>query len=359
MSNIGVARAEDASKLPTPPDQQGPLQPTVGPPEPERKQKPNGEKKVPLPDTSSKPEVYGPEIGYVDAAQRDISGRIQASAAWLDSFFEDKRSMREANNSYLQVRYDIFTEDSTDQTVQMPSFNLQLRLPKLERLGRRINLVFESAPAAVSGALIPESQSGAQVAPSENRVTSAALHFLIKTTAEQSFIIRTGSQLNLDQPLFFISPRYRLFVPLKVWDFRFTEDVIYRTGTQWAPTTEWETESLFDLERKLPDDLFFRSFIDGIWLRNTDDYFYTLGFSLRQPFGSSYALSYGWNNKFVTKPSFDLAEYTFSVQYRHNVWRKWLFYEVIPQCRFPRDRDFHATPGILLRLETYFGYTGK
>lgn len=231
----------------------------------------------------------------------------------------------------------------------------------MERLGERINLVLESEPAvAPKGAPVLTRTSGAQVLPAKKPNTAAALHINIKTTPEQSFIIRTGGLLSLDQSLLFISPRYRLLVPLnKKWNFRFTEDVIYRTGTEWQPKTEWETESLFDFERKLPKDLLFRSSINGIWLKNTDEYFYNLGFSLRQPFGLSHAVSYGWNNSFVPRPSFLLDEITLNIQYRHKVWREWLFFEVIPQCRFPRDRDFRSTPGILLRLESYFGYTGK
>jgi hypothetical protein len=36
--------------------------------------------------------------------------------------------------------------------------------------------------------------------------------------------------------------------------------------------------------------------------------------------------------------------------------RKWLFFEIVPQLSFPRERDFEAVPGILLRIEGIFGY---
>lgn len=295
--------------------------------------------------------------GYVDMVQRDISHRVLASAEWLDSFFVDTRFVREENHSYLQLRYDLFTEKSSMETSLTPSFNLQLRMPEMERLGRRISLVFESGPGELpSGAQAPVSNVGAQVLPAQKRPTSAALHFLLGKTATQSIIIRTGAQLNIDQSLLFISPRYRLFLPLNSWNFRLTQDVIYRTGNAWQPKTEWETETLFDLERKLPHDLFLRSYLDIVWLRNTDDYIYNIGCSLLEPLDSKRALSYGWNNRFLANPELDLDEIRLSVQYRQAFWREWLFYEVIPQYRFPRDRNFDATPGILFRLEMYFGH---
>jgi len=292
--------------------------------------------------------------------QAEISQRVLGSAEWLDSFFVDKREIRETNRSYLRVRYDIFMEENTKQKIEMPSVSLQLRLPRLEQLGKTINLVFESAPEAEPGGVpVQASDTGAQVVPAGSRTTSAALHFLLRRTAKQSFIIRTGSQFNLDQTLFFISPRFRLLIPLNAWNFRFTQDVIYRTGTPWQPKTEWETETLFDLERKLPYDLFFRSYLDGVWLKNTDDYIYNLGCTLLEPFDSTHAVSYGWNNRFLTKPYFNLDEILLSIQYRQNFWRKWLFYKVAPQYRFPRGRDFTGTPGILFSLEMYFGYVGS
>lgn len=297
------------------------------------------------------------EERYVDVVQRDISERLLASAEWLDSFFQDKRFMREENHSYLQVRTDFFTEEGIEEPVLTPSFNLQLRLPELERLGRRISLIFESGPGTTpDGAPVPGSNIGAQVSPDQSRTTSAALLFRLSKTSTQSFSVRTGTLLNLDQSLLFISPRYRLLIPLTKWNFRFTQDVIYRTGTAWQPRTEWETETLFDLERKLPYDLFFRSYLDGIWVKNSDDYIYNIGFSLLEPFDPTHAVWYGWNNRFLTKPNFDLNEILLTIQYRQSFWREWLFYAVGPQYRFPRDRDFQATPGILFRLEMYFGH---
>lgn len=357
---VSVAYAEDNSDPPTVPvPQQESPELSDTPAEPAGQQVPQksiDEKEKLPPDKPAESEV-GWGMGYVDRVQGGISQRVLASAEWLDSFFVDTRFVREENHSYLQLRYDLFTEKSIEETSLTPSFNLQLRLPELERLGRRISLVFESGPGATpDGAPVPASNTGAQVLPAQNRPTSAALHFLLGTTATQSFIIRTGALLNIDQSLFFISPRYRLLIPLNSWNFRFTQDVIYRTGTAWQPKTEWETETLFDLERKLPNDLFFRSYLDAIWLRNTDDYIYNIGCSLLEPLDSTRALSYGWNNRFLANPDLDLDEIRLSVQYRQSFWREWLFYEVIPQYRFPRERNFEATPGILFRLEMYFGH---
>ena len=72
-------------------------------------------------------------------------------------------------------------------------------------------------------------------------------------------------------------------------------------------------------------------------------------------------LRYEWINKFQTKPDNHLDEIVFKFGYRQRIWRKWLFFEIVPQASFPDDRDFEFVPGILFRIETNFGkkYIGK
>lgn len=293
------------------------------------------------------PATTAPEPNLVDTVHGELSRRLLVSAEWLDSFFEDKRTINEANQSYLRIRYDTFREANTHQTIQVPSFSLRLRLPQLQQ---KAHLVFESEPlVATRGAPPPLGTTGAQVTPNDERNLAAALHYFLRKTPEESIIIRTGVQFSKGQPVLFLGPRYRKLRALDKWDLRYTQEAIYRTDTQW------QTESLLDLERKLPYNLFFRSFIDGIWLANTNGYFYSIGCSLLHPFDATNAIQYGWTNSFTTRPTNELTEVNLSITYRHSFWRRWLFYELTPQCRFPRDRHFVATPGILVRLEMYLG----
>ena len=63
----------------------------------------------------------------------------------------------------------------------------------------------------------------------------------------------------------------------------------------------------------------------------------------------------------VAKPDTPLDEIILKFGYRQRIWRKWLYFEIVPQASFPDDRDFEFVPGILFRVETNFGkkYIGK
>jgi hypothetical protein len=66
-------------------------------------------------------------------------------------------------------------------------------------------------------------------------------------------------------------------------------------------------------------------------------------------------VEYEWINNFQTYPTNELVEELLVFRYRQRFWRDWLFLEIDPQFRYPRDRSFVFTPGILFRIEMVFG----
>ncbi len=285
-----------------------------------------------------------PEL--VDSLHVDISRRVFSTASWLDSFFGDERSLLEENRSYLRARYDIFGEEQA-KTLFKPAMDLRLVLPQLEK---KAHIVISAEPVETPGTAGTQARiRGERIAATDERNVTTALSYFIRTATRENILVRTGAQIIDWKPVWFINPRYRSLTPLGIWDLRFTQDVIYRTDT------EWQTDTRFDLERNLPYDLFFRTTIGGIWYANTHGYFYALAFSVRQAIDATNALDYEWINNYQTRPSYELTEIAFRIRYRQSFLREWLFFEVAPQVRFPRDRDFMDIPGILFRIEMFFG----
>lgn len=282
-----------------------------------------------------------------------ISRRILTSAAWLDTFFCNERSLAEENRSSIAVRYDFFLEEKSG-IASDPRVRMRIVLPQLQK---RTHLVFatDPSPQPPAAASTQENATGSRVssnipqtvATDQSNVTTALQYFL-HATPEQNFSVRTGLQFHSMRPVLYGAPRYRFFVPYERWAFRFTQELVYRTDTAW------QEETRVDLERTLPYLLFFRTTIDGIWLDNKHGYFYSLNMALSRPFGANNAVSFEWTNNFQTRPG-QLTETALRLRYRHTFWREWLFFEIAPQIRFPRDRNLQITPGILFSIETFFG----
>ena len=293
------------------------------------------------------PETSGDDGDLVDALHGGISRGFLTSATWLDSFFGDERYEAEVNQSYLKVRFDAFREGSGGMDYLRPNFDLRLVLPQLRHKTR---LVISGDPNADVD--LPSSQPGppaTQLAKGPDRNVTTALQVVPLDTKRSNFSIRAGVKLHDGKLELLLGPRYRYLVHYGPWDVRFTQEEI------WTTDIGWQVRSRFDVERPLPKDLFFRTSLEGVWTENVHGYPYALSFLLRQPLDSDRALQYEWVNSFQTRPTDVLTEELFVFRYRQRFWRDWLFLEIAPQVRFPRDRGFEFTPGILFRLEMVFG----
>jgi hypothetical protein len=304
-------------------------------------------------DTSSNPQASGPESGLADILHREISQRLLTTAVWLDSFFEDARVVKEDNRSYIRARYDFFQEERAGAKYR-PTFNIRLSLPQLENKAHVVISAESPEPATNIPAPVgttgnPAGITGDRISPTDERNVTTAVNYIIRSTEDESSIVRTGAQFSHGSPVLFIAPRYRHFIPLTTWDFRFTQEAVWKTDTKW------QVDTLFDIERQLPRGLFFRTSAGGSWIDGTNGYFYSLSFSLRQLIDPKHALDYAWINSYQTRPVYELAEILVSIRYRQNLWRDWFFFEVAPQLRFPRSGNFDGIPGILFRFEMYFG----
>ena len=196
---------------------------------------------------TEEPEKIDESPGLVDQVHGELSNGLMSTAAWLDSFFGDERYVAEDNRSYVRVLYDAFQEERSELLLR-PALDLRLVLPQLEK---KAHIVFSAEPTEPpKGTGTPVAVSGEQTATTEERNFTAALEYFIRSVSRESFIIRTGGQISEGQPVLFVAPRYRSLVPLDPWDFRFTQEATYRTDTAW------QTDTRFDLERKLPHDFF-------------------------------------------------------------------------------------------------------
>jgi hypothetical protein len=290
-----------------------------------------------------KGEVYST---FIDLLRAKMSQKLVDTATWMDSFFADTSYVKEQNHSYVKFRYDIFQEERAKISLR-PAVDLRLVLPQLER---KTHLVFSAEPATPANTVnAPVQTAEERFGQTEERTLTTAVQYIFRTTPQENFFVRTGFQFSKLSPVILLEPRYRVLFPYTKWNIRFTQDVL------WKSNTSWQTDTRFDFERLLPYSLFFRTSIDGIWAAQVKGYVYSLSFSLLQPLAATHAIDYEWINTFQTRPVGELTEIDFRVRYRHSFLREWLFYEVAPQLRFPRIQNFNILPGILFRLEIFFG----
>ena len=287
---------------------------------------------------------------FLDSLQAGITKNILQSATWLDSFFYDPRYAAEENKTRAIVRNEGFIENHA-HWIFKTKVKVVLILPQLKN---KANLVIagdpdEGSPSKPGQGLLTSSPTPVG---NTDRDTTAALGYLFRADERRNISAKVGIRYRNGQIVSFIRPYYRRLYRLDGWDLRFTQEFPYWTNTKWSSSTT------VDLERPLGDTFFFRASLNGSWYEQQPGYYYGLVFSLSQPLSTTSALSYDLGASFQTGAHDVLQTVVAATRYRQRFWRDWMYFDIAPQVRFPRDRRFNPVPGILFGLEVQFGKGG-
>lgn len=283
----------------------------------------------------------------IDRTQERISAGVVNSAKKIDSFFKEETYQAEENTSSLRIRMDtVVTEGegaefSINPTLRLvlPYTEKKLHLEIMSSADSNLDILYEKTPLALK-----------QFDQTKKESPTATLRYFFTTTAEQSISMVGGTRSDDGLLAFYVGPRYRATFEYCLWRFQFVE------WLRWTSDDGIESNTVFDTDLALTEQLLLRTRLHGDWRNSKDDFFHGIRFLLFQAISKNRAMGYEWNNLLTNRPNHRIEEINFRVKYRQRFLRDWLFLEMAPQVAFPADRDFEATPGFLFRVEMYFGF---
>ena len=285
------------------------------------------------------PYLPDPIEEYFDQQQVQLSHAVIDAATWFDSFFNDDRFLEEENRSTGRI---IFNGgyDRRDGFQTKPRIRLRLHLPKINE---RLNLLI----AAQDDTDFDLNEGVSENETRENtRDLSAALQYHLHQTKKWGFSISSGAGLDY----LYGGLRYRTNYDYGSWQGRLVNHL------RWYTDDGWDYRAQYDLERRVSEDLLFRSTLEGKWEEERNGLPHGLLFSLFQVLSEDQALQYEVGNYFQTRPSYQMTDLVFSLRYRQRFYRDWLVFEISPRVSFPEEYDRKFNPGIILKLEAQFGY---
>lgn len=284
-------------------------------------------------------------VHKADDFHRMVSERLVLTANWLDSFFRDERSEIEENTSSLRLRLSSFMEEG--QGMQGDAqLRLRLVLPELED---KFYILITGEQEDDDDLNNDTFKKTAEIDETDDRNVNLSLRYFIKKARDMNLSLKIGARVNGFSPVAYGGPRFRISRHAGPWLIRFTQEVKFFSGDGW------ETDTRFDFEKFLAENLFFRARTDGYWYEEEYGYFYEVDFSIYQVLDKDRAMRYAWNNYFETRPSHHLDQILLGITYRQRFWRKWLFFEISPQLAFREDDDHHPSPGVTVAVEAFFG----
>ena len=285
------------------------------------------------------------EENIVDRIHQALSGYVSNAAGKVDGFYDDERYADEVNTTRVKLRVDYFLEKGEDPDLKL-RFNLNLALP---RINKRLKLLVSGKPDEEE-----TNETGAGLGEEgEDENVDVAVAYTPVETVEHNVSMRTGLRFKNITPGWWLGPRWRAYSQGEVWGTRLTN--FFR----WYTDTGFRIDTILDFERPITENFFYRQTLRGKWDQDKERYDYDLIFRVYQRLQRRRALTYEYRNKFRSTTDHQLDNIIFSITYRQSIWRRWLFFEIVPQVSFPESEDWDFTPGILFRIETIIGKERK
>ena len=256
---------------------------------------------------------------------------------FVDSFFSDEDFEPLDGTSRMRISLQSFQEEG-----ESADFKLDVRgtlaLPLTEN---RINLLFESDDEDET-----TDRSSSPIDAVNSQGYRAAFRFLLDVS--RSWDVDFDAGIKLRAPLEpFVRLRGRRTIHFVDWDARISQTFYWFNSIGGGETTR------FELIRNIGYDKWFTINTQADYrLENeyfTFDHHYSLYHELTDRSASAFRMGFHADNE----DEFNVSLYFIDWRYRRRAYKDWLFWEVKPQITFPEDRDFEATPGLLMKIEMY------
>ena len=270
---------------------------------------------------------------WLDITHQYINESFCEPVVWFDSFFGSDRIDEEVRpGSHVRWTNDFIQTEGTGFEY-VTKVRASIKLPKASE---RLKLVFEGEQEGAIEDVIPATE--------EDVKTDVGLLYELFQSQRSNINIK----INLSPE---ISLRYRYAYP-------FTETLLTRfTQTFYQTDEDIGNQSRLDLEKRMNENLLLR------WTNITEDSQLIAGAErtsalvLFQKLSKISALSYESSVTSRTIPEAYNTNARLAIRYRRNFYKKWLFYELVPEVTWPREfiADERIQVGaFMFRLEINF-----
>lgn len=276
----------------------------------------------------------------IDATHTKVSDIVEDMARRVDRFFGNDRAFEEQNDTALQIRFD-FGSDEGELARLNSSVRAKVALPGTEE---RLRLVLESDPdlpardAPLDDPLRSFGESSDYTLGLEGRAQASGWQ------------LRPSLGVRAKWPL---DPYARLlairYIDLGDWVSRVS-------GTaSWFSTDGVGLDGTVDFDRRVNDDILFRSASSLAWRHDTSQTNAAQVLSLFQRLASQASLAYEIGAGADDDPQWEINNYFARLRYRRLVYKTWAYVDVQPTIAWPEDNDFQEELSLLVRLELNFG----
>jgi len=285
------------------------------------------------------------EMTTVDRLHLAIGNGARSLADRLDRFFSDEQIEEEVQTTRVRLKPNIQWTEADNLDTSIP-FRIDLVLPRLENKWKILVSSFrdkddDQIPNEVDFIDNDGLDQGDEI--------STFLGLQYTPLFEIARHIRTslGPKFKGKSVYFFASARVRFQYLIGPWTANLSEKVFY-------DNEELGERTSFDFQRPIGTQEVFRSSSSITYSETSKGVDLRQMLLLRHFFSETIAAGLSGEIAAHTRPSMVVDAYVVAFEYRQKIWRDWLYFDLNPQARFPREVDFKFTPFLSVSLETIF-----
>jgi len=280
---------------------------------------------------------------------------LENDVSSVDQFFQSDKFLDETEKAFVRVRYDSSFQSKEEEEFNL-KFSAQIPLSKSKEKAKSKFNIFISDLTEDNAKEIGQDDTES----SENAPELGVNYF-----APETYGIIQKYSIGIRGIYPFAKARYSKSINVGDWIIEPTQDFKYSTKNDF----EENTKIYFDTT---PTDLtLFRFQLTRGTKSRKDGMDYSIGASyFWSPFpkaGVSIAQVFSGNTeyKYVIDEHTDpvkesekfagISRYSTSLSWRHNVWKKWFFYELRPGVNFARNYNYEPNYTIRVFIDVFFG----
>jgi hypothetical protein len=270
-------------------------------------------------------------IPILETAQDLLGARANFAANRLDSFFATERADDEFGRTRIRIKSDFNIRERKKSELDT-QYRINLKLPHLEE--------------KFKWEYYQKTDEDEKLTPDEKKV------------AIQKSKIREGWLFNSDigvsvaiPPKLITRARVRRNFPMGTFIHRFSEQLTYITDESGLVE-----ETKIDSDHIFHENLIFRFVNYKEWEVLKKNFKTNHGPTLLHRVSVDDAFNYGLTmSSTIDNGRWFVDNYRLGVNYRRNLYRQWIYLDIIPGIDFPKVWSFRRTPFINFQIEFLFG----
>ncbi len=282
----------------------------------------------------------------VDEQEAFLSKQVIDFSERIDNFFSDDRKTEESSKTRIRFAVSHFSFREKD-SLMVTDVDARVHLPKTEG---KLRLEFYNGDSNGDQTDVTQGQKTLNDSV-ENKGFNFGIGYFLKAKELLNVRLRSGINLRNNKINPFVDLRARKSIELfPGWKMHLTETLF------WENVTGAGLRSALDFEHPVSEDIHFRSASHATYYKIGEYLALSQDLLLFQSINDKSALIYQ-----TGAVGDDLSEnarvntYYSSIRYRHRIYKDWMFMELMPQIRYPREENFKQETSFMMQISMLIG----